>query len=290
MAAPRFARALVLGGGGVAGIAWEIGVTAGLARRGVVLSSAGLFVGTSAGSVVSTQLACGSDVDDLLHGQRHPPADSPEQYRPYSQAEADQRNRKLVDKVGGDLSEARKRIGAFARRSATPTPAERRAIIAARLPRHNWPDAALRVVAVDTDSGEAHVFDRDAGCGLIDAVAASCAVPGAWPSVEIDGLHYMDGGIASMTNAWVAADAARVVVLAPLGYSEGNPVSGHLRAEAAMLERAGIDVRVITPDEPSRVALGDNVLDPGRRPDAADAGLAQGLQLAAALSAWWNAG
>ena len=49
-------RALVLGGGGITGIAWEIGVLAGLAGAGVDLTGADLVVGTSAGSVVGAQV------------------------------------------------------------------------------------------------------------------------------------------------------------------------------------------------------------------------------------------
>jgi len=47
---------LVLGGGGITGIAWELGVLAGLAEAGVDLHDADLVVGTSAGSVVAAQL------------------------------------------------------------------------------------------------------------------------------------------------------------------------------------------------------------------------------------------
>jgi len=39
----------VLGGGGVTGVAWEIGLLAGLAARGVKLGQADLVVGKSAG-------------------------------------------------------------------------------------------------------------------------------------------------------------------------------------------------------------------------------------------------
>jgi NTE family protein len=42
-------RALVLGGGGVAGIAWTTGLLFGLSERGVDLRDAELIVGTSAG-------------------------------------------------------------------------------------------------------------------------------------------------------------------------------------------------------------------------------------------------
>ncbi|MEU7906268.1 patatin-like phospholipase family protein [Actinoplanes sp. NPDC049118] len=58
-------RALVLGGGGVSGVAWEIGLLHGLAERGVDLTTADLFVGTSAGSVVAAQLTGGAGVAEL---------------------------------------------------------------------------------------------------------------------------------------------------------------------------------------------------------------------------------
>lgn len=279
-------RCVVLGGGGVAGIAWEIGVIAGLARSGAVLQDADLFVGTSAGSVAGAQLAGGLDVEDLLSQQLSPSADSTEQFRPYSQAAADQQNVLLMQKVGNDLAKARQRIGAFAQRSATPSLEARREIIASRLPLTSWPHAALKVVAVDVATGDPRVFDSASGVDLVDAIAASCAVPGVWPSVPIEDAVYMDGGICSMTNAWVAAGSKYVLVLAPLGYSDGNPVSGHLRAEAQKLREGGSLVEIIVPDAASLDALGENVLDPARRAPASAAGLKQGLELAGISEDW----
>lgn len=61
--------ALVLGGGGALGIAWETGVLAGLQRSGTDVTSADLLVGTSAGSVVASQIAQGHTLDELM--QRH---------------------------------------------------------------------------------------------------------------------------------------------------------------------------------------------------------------------------
>lgn len=52
-------RALVLGGGGPVGIAWESGLVAGLAEEGIDAGQADLIVGTSAGSAVGAQLAMG---------------------------------------------------------------------------------------------------------------------------------------------------------------------------------------------------------------------------------------
>jgi len=280
-------RAAVLGGGGVAGIAWASGLLAGIAREGVHVAQADVFVGTSAGSVVGAQLACGAAPEALLAEHLTPRHTSLETARPYSQADAEARNRALMDKVGGNLAAARRRIGAFALRSGTVPPAERRAIVAARLPQTHWPDSALRVVAVDAASGEHRVFDRHSGVELVDAVAASCAVPGAWPAVAIQGRQYMDGGIRSLTNADIALGASRVLVIAPLGWGDGNPVSGHLRSEVARLREAGARVNVIVPDPASAEALGDNVLDPARRAPSARAGLAQGLRAAAGVAADW---
>ncbi len=278
--APWGGRVLVVGGGGVAGIAWAAGVMAALAQRGLDLAAIDGFVGTSAGAVVVAQLAAGLHPQALLENQRQP---SPhEQFRAYSQSEADARNRQLVQKVGGDLSEARRRIGAFALRSPTPTVAQRRAIIVARLGDADWPAHRwLGVVAVDAETGEGCLFDAGSGVPLVDAVAASCAVPGVWPPTPIAGRRFVDGGVRSLTNADAAAGARAVLVLAPLGDGDGNPVGGHLAAEAAQLRASGADVQILVPDAASREALGDNVLDPARRRACADAGFAQGLALPA---------
>ena len=52
-------RALVLSGGGVTGIAWETGLIAGLAGLGIDLAAADVIIGTSAGWVAGTDIACG---------------------------------------------------------------------------------------------------------------------------------------------------------------------------------------------------------------------------------------
>lgn len=280
-------RGLVLGGGGVAGIAWQLGLVAGLARAGVMLREADAFVGTSAGAVVAAQLASTAALAHLLADQLDPPADSAEQLRPYSQTEADAANRKLYDKVHGDLRAARQRIGAFALRASTPTLAERRHIIASRLPMNDWPAARLQVVAVAADSGDRRVLDAASGVDFIDAISASCAVPGSWPAVPIAGTAFVDGGVYSITNADIAQDVDRVLVLSPFGYSEGNPVSGHLAEEVRQLQDRGVAVMVIAPDDASMAALGPNVLDPSRRPFAARAGLAQGHLLQETVRAFW---
>src|ERR1700744_1531192 len=70
-------RALVLGGGGVTGIAWETGLIAGLAGLGIDLAAADVIIGTSAGSLVGTDIACGQDLEALYQAQLAPPAPEP---------------------------------------------------------------------------------------------------------------------------------------------------------------------------------------------------------------------
>ena len=99
----------------------------------------------------------------------------------------------------------------------------------------------------------------------------------------------MDGGLRSMTNADLAMGAKRVLIISPLGYSDANPISGHLRKEARQLQTQGASVLVLEPDAESLAAMGSNILDPSRSPAAAKAGLQQGRQLAALVSAFWKA-
>src|SRR5580692_8898736 len=68
--------AIVLGGGGVTGIAWEIGVLAGLLDAGVDLG-ADAVLGTSAGAFVGTALAAGADIEQLNAAQQAPAVDEP---------------------------------------------------------------------------------------------------------------------------------------------------------------------------------------------------------------------
>ncbi|GAB2720951.1 patatin-like phospholipase family protein [Kitasatospora kifunensis] len=273
-------RALVLGGGGLAGIAWETGVLAGLAEAGVDVTGADHVIGTSAGAAVAGQLASGLPLAELFQRQADPALQNPE-LTPIGMTVGE-----LLEYWGKllaeftDRTELRKQVGRLARDAETVSPAARREVIEGRLPVHAWPEWSLALVAVDADSGEPRLFDRASGVGLVDAVAASCAVPGIWPTVTIDGTPYMDGGIRSSNNADLAAGYRRVLVLAPMA----DPF---LAEEVELLSRSG-RVELITPDEASAAAFGTDPLDPGTRTPAAQAGLAQGRRLAEAVRALWN--
>ncbi|MCJ1675896.1 patatin-like phospholipase family protein [Streptomyces sp. APSN-46.1] len=275
--------ALVLGGGGLTGVGWESGILYGLARAGVDLGGADLVVGTSAGSVVGAQLASGVLTPRELYERQLGDASGESAARfgvglvaKYAVAMARSRDGKAY----------RRRVGAMALAAATADEAERREVLAARLVSHEWPDRRLVVTAVDALSGELAAFDRESGAGLVDAVSASCAVPGVWPPVTVGGRRFIDGGIRSATNADLAAGYARVVIIAPMASGAGLIPSP--AAQAARLREAGARVLLITPSAAARKAFGRNVLDPARRAPAARAGLAQAAEHAAEAAGTWT--
>lgn len=275
-------RALVLGGGGITGIAWELGLLSGLIERGVDLRDADLIVGTSAGSVVGAQLATGVDPEERYTAQLAPP--DGEVAAVLGRAAMLRLGLAVIGRR--DPQRVRARIGRFALRTRTVPEAERIAVIGRRLPVHEWPRRALRIAAVDAHTGEFVALDRDAGVPLVEAVAASCAVPGIWPPVSTGGRRFIDGGVRSPANADLAAGCARVVVLAPVVRGLG-PMVG-VAAQVAALRAGGARVAVVSPDAAAVAAIGRNVLDPARRAGAARAGRAQSAAAAAGVATVWG--
>jgi NTE family protein len=277
-------KALVLGGGGVTGVAWELGVLAGLAQQGMDLSGADLVVGTSAGSVVGAQLTSGVSVGELYAAQLAPPG---------SEIAARMGLRTML-RFGWVLARsrdpvrARTRFGRMALATRTVSPAERREVIEARLPTADWPRRRLLITAVDADSGEFTAFDAASGVGLVDAVGASCAVPGVWPPVSINGRRWIDGGMRSAANADLAAGCERIAVIAPL--VRGFRTMPSVASQVAELRSAGSVVVVVSPDSAALAAIGRNVLDPAHRGPAARAGHAQAANVAAEVAAVWQEG
>jgi NTE family protein len=276
--------ALVLGGGGITGIAWEIGVLSGLAEAGTDLRSADLVVGTSAGSVVGAQVTSGAELEALYARQLEPPA----QEKPARMSRADLARYAwaMLASRGRDV-EFRRRVGALAlaaeKAGLTPPEQERLDVIGARLVSRTWPERALVITAVDAGTGEFRTFDRDSGVPLLQAVAASCAVPGVYPPVTIDGRRYVDGGLRSAANADLAQGYDRLVVLAPIPRGVG-PVAG----VDAQVTGMGSRVAVVSPDEDSRTAIGRNVLDPAARAPSAEAGRAQAASVAQRIAEVWR--
>jgi NTE family protein len=270
-------QALVLGGGGVAGIAWMTGLLAGLAESGQdVTGGTDLVIGTSAGANVAAQLGSGLSLAALFARQVDPALQARELMAEIDWAKFAAEFEPLLAGAGTPAEQLR-RFGQFALNAATVPEPERRAVIESRLPSHDWPATPTRLIAVDCLSGELAVFDDSAEVSLVDAVAASSAVPGIWPPATIGGRRYMDGGVRSADNADLAAGAARVIVISPLGLDSPLPAMLPLRAAVTSLTNHGAVVTVVSPDAASAAAIGANALDPATRGPAAAAGRAQGL-------------
>src|ERR1700683_2566432 len=296
--------ALVLGGGGAAGNAWEIGIIAGLAEVGLDMTEAAdLVVGTSAGATAAAQVRSGIPTAELLASVLSPPVQPVGQSRerPPSLPTATvfERMRAIgaAATSAADLRRAMGEVGVESDSTLEPGAGQRRATVAARFPRPEWPGRPMIVVAVDAHTGGLAAFDRDSGVDLVDAVTASCALPGLAPTHLINGTRYIDGGVRSKENADLASGYVNVVVLSPLGGrnrtppEQGADPAGRfeglrrppewgvdLASEVEALRKQGSHVEVITPDADSRAAMGTNQMDPATRIPAARAGFAQGKQ------------
>jgi NTE family protein len=278
-------RALVLGGGGVAGIGWELGVLQGLADAGVDLTAADRLVGTSAGSAVAAQVMSGFPLQGLYDRQLSSDLLSTELAADFDPEE-------LMREFGRLYSEAKpgaellRGLGTYALRARTVPESVRRPVIERRLPSHEWPDRDLRIVAVDAFAGTARVFTSADEVGLVDAVAASCAVPGIWPPVTIGDSRYIDGGVRSGTNLDLAEGCDVVVVITPM---PELPFASPDAASGAERVRSIARVVTINADAESVAAMGANPLDPTTAKPSAIAGRAQAAAHVEEIKAVWDA-
>ncbi|MER6829274.1 patatin-like phospholipase family protein [Streptosporangium sp. NPDC000563] len=276
-------RTLVLGGGGVAGIAWEAGIVTGLRRAGIELGEADLIIGTSAGSVVGTLVATEADLESAVGVQAETGVSNVS-----TASNASAVDMEAVMAAFGVLYdpsleplEARRRVGEMA--LAMQDTGARIETIGDRLPVKEWPERRLLITAVDTGTGEFVVWERESGAPLVAAVASSCAVPCVFPPVEIGGRRYMDGGVRSATNADLAAGSSAVVLLEPLAH-----VSPRSRLEAELAELGEATVAHVVPDEASVAVFGANVLDPALWRPAFQAGLAQAPAAQESVARAWK--
>lgn len=282
-------RALVLAGGGVTGIAWETGILFGILEQapevGRQLLDADVLVGTSAGSAVAAQLGSGATMAELF--DRQVAAESAELDPGVSGEEIAELFLAAMLKPDASTRDKLREIGAVALSAETVAEPVRREVIAARLPRHDWPDRELRITAIDIPTAELVVFDRNSGVELVDAVAASCSVPGVWPPVTIGERRYMDGGVASSANLGVAHDCASAVVLVPAGEDVPAPFGAGPADEIAAFPGRAFGVFA---DAASLAAFGSNVLDPAARIGAAHAGREQGRRVAESVGGFLDLG
>ncbi|HKV18282.1 MAG TPA: patatin-like phospholipase family protein [Mycobacterium sp.] len=276
-------RGLVLAGGGLAGIAWEIGVLRGIedesAETATTLLTSDVVIGTSAGSAVAGQLGSGLSLEELYERQI---SGASKEIAPG--VDIDGITELFLNALSDrDATTAQKlqRIGQVAQETATVPEAVRREVIAQRLPSHDWPERDLRITAIDIGTGELVAFDSGSGVDLVDAVAASCAVPGAWPPVTIGDRRYMDGGVGSTMNLRLASDCGSVVVLVPSGKGAPSPFGPDPAVEVDAFPGRSLGVFA---DDDALAAFGPNPLDPACREPSARAGRAQGRRVAAEVA------
>jgi NTE family protein len=293
---------LVLGAGGALGRAWMSGVLAGIeSASDADFRRCRHFVGTSAGSIVAAALAAGI----RPRGPRDRQA-APERAANGGAAAAG------PSAAGAErLLAPVAPLAAATLRMTAPAGAFVRAAMLARAPSgHDDPyglgerigdlggrfDGRLFVVAVERASGRRVVFGTsDAPKATVaQAVKASCAIPGVFRSVTIDGREYADGGAWSLTNIDVAPvrSGDRVLCLNPCGGSlaAARGLVGGLAAwararaalEAQAARRHAAAVRVVGPDREATRALGPNLMDHRRTPEAVAAGYRQGRRMAGA--------
>jgi NTE family protein len=283
-------RALVLGGGGPLGVAWESGLIAGFAQGDVDLGQADFILGTSAGAIVGARLASGGDgarladavLDPASAEIRQPPGGSPEAFL------------KMVGLMREAQSgtrhpaEARRELGAFALAADAASEDAFFVVIGRELgtiPHRGWPARNFACTAVDVEDGGFQLWQADSGVDLLLAVSSSACLPGMIAPVTLKGRRYMDGGMRSPTNADLAAGYDLVVVVAVAAPGAPTP---WLDEEVETLKAVGATVVAITLDDGSGLAVGSDLMDSRRKPEAARAGLAQGLSQAAILKSVWG--
>lgn len=277
---------LALGGGGLTGTAFHAGVLTALAEH-FDAREAEVIVGTSAGSVAAALMRSG-----------FPPAD----YVPRVLGQPLSAEGQAILGAMPPLSEPLEPLTG-SRRPASPELLRAAAgrpwryrpgvVLSALLPEgsrpidpgiarfrsmfQQWPGRDMWIVAVDLADGRRVVFGRDAQAPVSDAVWASCAVPGYFAPVVIDGRRYVDGGAYSMISLDLLAgqDLDVVIVSAPLATSDwlaadpGNAPRVAMRAqlerEARSVRAGGTRIVVVAPDAGLRRVMGTNSMVAAKR-------------------------
>jgi len=252
-------RALIFGGGGPVGEAWESGVIAGLAEKGLDLSQADRIIGTSAGAIVGARLASGMTPKQLaqaalkrFEGPPPPPIQNPAPPHDLSylvgKLEGLNAGKVTEQSVGVEVGKWALTVHPIATESEFVTSYWR------RFPKRQWPSNAYECVSVDAVNGSLKVWNKSSGVSLALAVASSCALPGLFLPVTIDAHRYMDGGVRSATNADLARGCKIAIVMAPtvgINHPLAKLSVARLDRELQILRDSGCKVALIVPDAAS---------------------------------------
>ena len=283
-------RALVLGGGGSVGIAWETGLAAGLADEGIDLRLADKIVGTSAGSFVGAELASGRSPTEmrtrLTEGATaRAEAPSGASALPVPDLTKLMEFMMRMPKNEAEALKLRAEIGQYALEAET-VPEEACIGFFASIADTPWP-AKYSCTAVDATDGRFVVLDQSSKTELARGVASSCSVPGLFPPITINGRRYVDGGMRSATNFDLAEGFERVIAVAVIPAGAAQFMAARIDPELAQLRRSGSHVELITPDAASLDAFGINLMDASRQIPAMEAGYKQGRADAVRIRSVW---
>jgi NTE family protein len=279
---------LILGGGGVVGIAWEIGVMAGLREHaGFDPGAMSLIVGTSAGSVAGAQVALGHDLDELVARQQRA------RRSPRSQKSSPPRapgapsvvpNDIMRLMISGDapMEERTIAIGKLAVDADVALgEAEYVESFRSLLGTDEWPEIDLRVTTAECETGRSILWSKADGIDLLRAVASSCAIPGWFPPVEFDGHRYIDAPRGGFYAPLVEEkDLDALLFIGPNG---ALPEGLRDNPEIDALAGRGLPVVQITGGA-AITGAAVNLMDPEARGDAVDAGIDDGKANALAVA------
>jgi NTE family protein len=294
-------KALVLGGGGPVGVAWEFGLIAGLEQESVRVADADLFIGTSAGSIVGAALAFGRPASELVATQHQIADTAPPRGTKGGAFDLAPLMQQFIKLYTSDAppEQLRRDIGAFALQAKTAMSEDEwlsTFTVSETFGLGAWPERPYMCTAVDAESGEFVTWSKDSGVELVRAVASSCCVPGIFPPITIKGRRYIDGGMKSATNADLAAGHEKVIVVSVTSGMErasafpalAERARRRMEQELGAITSAGGTYEMIVPDEASRAVMGMNLMDFKRRGEIADAGVAQGRRDASRLRSFWG--
>ncbi|HXR29280.1 MAG TPA: patatin-like phospholipase family protein [Solirubrobacteraceae bacterium] len=303
---------LVLGAGGVLGGAWLTGALHAIAREtGWDPGSSEHVVGTSAGAMIGALLACGVPPWFMVAHSAGEEIDGLHDARGVAASEADRSAGMGFRLHGGlpSLGPASWRLAAAS--LARPYRHSPAALVAGWLPHgpfsteplkdtirraceEDWaPHPNYWAIAVDYRTGARVALGAaDAPpAQLPDAVAASCAIPGFFRAVEIDGRPYVDGGVHSASNLDVLAghDLDLVIALNPMSslhvadprtlgervaYAIRSASGRRLGAEARSVRASGTEVVLIQPTVHDLDAMGSNLMSRTRRHEVIETAVA----------------
>ena len=277
-------RALVLGGGGPVGRAWESGLAAGLLLQRIDLGGADLIIGTSAGAIVGAEIALGLSLDAL-----GPVADSPVGPAPSQISQVGLQRMTAATARAATSPQPELELQGLGQMALARQDLQRRGVL---VPDHlrpcHWQAVGANFLAtsVSTRTGRFQVWTAASGVPLERAVAASSALPNVWPPITIGQDRYMDGGMRSMLNADLAAGYSRVVVVSCFALGEADtanapaaPPDRSPRGEIESLRAGGSVVEVVTPGTAFLALTGNGtrMLDNSLVPEAYEVGRRQAL-------------